>query len=146
LNKIIFNHEVEVIIMRQAKIQFIRNALVQKMEELWSSANNTISKMKNADGKFADPFDQAAIESNKYVELACRDRERELILNIKETIMRIDRGLFGVCDHCGRVIHEKRLLLEPMSRLCMECQEKREMNHKRSSSRSAIRRISYNHV
>jgi DnaK suppressor protein len=146
LNKIIFNHEVEVIIMRQAKIQFIRNALVQKMEELWSSANNTISKMKNADGKFADPFDQAAIESNKYVELACRDRERGLILNIKETIMRIDRGLFGVCDHCGRVIHEKRLLLEPMSRLCMACQEKREMNHKRSSSRSAIRRISYNHV
>jgi DnaK suppressor protein len=80
----------EVIVMRQEKIQFIRNALVKKMEELWSSADNTISKMKNTEGKFADPFDQAAIETNKFVELACRDRERELILDIKETIMRID--------------------------------------------------------
>ena len=132
--------------MRQEKIQFIRNALVKKMEELWSSADNTISKMKNTEGKFADPFDQAAIETNKFVELACRDRERELILDIKETIMRIDRGLFGICDHCGRVIHEKRLLIEPMSKLCVECQQKREIYSKQKSRRLAVRSISYNHV
>jgi DnaK suppressor protein len=116
------------------------------MEELWSSADNTISKMKNTEGKFADPFDQAAIETNKFVELACRDRERELILDIKETIMRIDRGLFGICDHCGRVIHEKRLLIEPMSKLCVECQEEREIYNKQKSRRLAVRSISYNHV
>ncbi|MGP8152725.1 MAG: TraR/DksA family transcriptional regulator [Smithella sp.] len=132
--------------MKQEKIQFIRNALVKKMEELWSSADNTISKMKNGDGKFADPFDQAAIETNKFVELTCRDRERELILDIKETIMRIDRGLFGICDHCGRVIREKRLLIEPMSKLCVECQEKCEINNKQKSRRLAVRGISYNHV
>jgi DnaK suppressor protein len=136
----------EVTVMRQEKIQFIRNALVKKMEELWSSADNTISKMKNTEGKFADPFDQAAIETNKFVELACRDRERELILDIKETIMRIDRGLFGICDHCGRVIHEKRLLIEPMSKLCVECQEEREIYNKQKSRRLAARSISYNHV
>jgi len=136
----------EVTVMRQEKIQFIRNALVKKMEELWSSADNTISKMKNTEGKFADPFDQAAIETNKFVELACRDRERELILDIKETIMRIDRGLFGICDHCGRVIHKKRLLIEPMSKLCVECQQKREIYSKQKSRRLAVRSISYNHV
>jgi DnaK suppressor protein len=132
--------------MRQETIQSIRKALVNKMEQLWSSADNTINKLKNADSKYADPFDQAAIETNKFVELACRDRERDLMLDIKETIMRIDRGLFGICDHCGRVIHEKRLLIEPMSRLCMECQEKREINHKQKSKRLAVREMSYNHA
>lgn len=132
--------------MKQEKIQVIRQALVKKMEELWSSADRTISKMKTADGNYADPFDQAAIESNKYVELACRDRERELILDIKETIMRIDRGLFGICDHCGRVIHEKRLLIEPMSRLCMACQEQREIDKKQKKRRLAVREMSYNYV
>jgi DnaK suppressor protein len=136
----------EVIVMRQEKIQFIRNALVKKMEELWSSADNTISKMKNTEGKFADPFDQAAIETNKFVELACRDRERELILDIKETIMRIDRGLFGICDHCGRVIHEKRLFIEPMSKLCVECQQENEIYKKQKNRRLALRSISYHHV
>jgi len=132
--------------MRKKRIQFIRSALVQKMEELRSNADNTISKMKDADGNFADPFDQAATDSNKFVELACRDRERELMLDIKETIMRIDRGLFGICDHCGRIIHEKRLHIEPMSRLCMECQEEKEINHKRKNRQWAGNGISYNHV
>ena len=116
------------------------------MEELWSIADNTISEMKNADGKYADPFDQAAMESNKFVELACRDRERELILDIKETIMRIDGGLFGICDHCGRIIHEKRLLIEPMSRLCVACQEQQEINHKQKKRKWAMKEISYNYV
>lgn len=132
--------------VRQQKIESIRNTLVRKMEELWSNAGHTLSKMKNDDGRFADPFDQAAIESNKYVELACRDRERELMLDIKETILRIDRGLYGICDHCGRVIHEKRLLIEPMSKLCMECQEEKERNHKRKNRQWAMKGISYNHV
>lgn len=132
--------------MRQEKIQFIRNALVKKMEALWSSADNTISKMKHDDGKFPDPFDEATVETIKFVELACRDRERELMLDIKETIMRIDRGLFGICDHCGRVIHEKRLFIEPMSKLCVECQEEREINNRHKSRRLSVREISYNHV
>lgn len=132
--------------MRQEKIRFIRQVLVRKMEELWSIADDSISKMKATDGKFADPFDQAAIESNKYVELACRDRERQLILDIKETITRIDRGVFGICDSCGRTICEKRLLIEPSSRLCTACQEKREANNKRRNRRSAISGFSYNHA
>ena len=132
--------------MRQEKIQSIRNALVGKMETLWSIADETIAKMKNTDGKYADPFDQAAIESNKFVELACRDRERQLMLDIQETIMRIDRGLFGICDSCGRNICEKRLLIEPMSRLCTACQEEREMNNKQKKRQLGLREIFYNHA
>ncbi len=132
--------------MRQRRIQLIRSTLVQKMEELRSNADNTISKMKDAEGNFADSFDQAAIDSNKFVELVCRDRERELMLDVKETILRIDRGLFGICDHCGRMIHEKRLSIEPMSRLCTECQEEKEINHKRKNRQWAMKGISYNHV
>lgn len=132
--------------MRQEKIRFIRQDLVRKMEELWSVADNTIAKMKNTDGKFADPFDQAAVESNKYVELVCRDRERKLILDIRETIVRIDRGLFGICDSCGRTISEKRLLVEPMSRLCMQCQEKFEVKRRQINKRWDIGGISYDHA
>lgn len=116
--------------MRQEKIQSIRNTLVKKMEELRLIADDTISKMKNADGEYPDPFDRAAIEASKYVELSCRDRERRLILDIKETIIRIDWGLFGICDSCGKAICEKRLLIEPMSRLCIDCQKKIETINK----------------
>jgi DnaK suppressor protein len=132
--------------MRQEKIQHIRYALVQEMEKLLSIADNTISKLKNTDGQFADPFDQAAIETNKFVELACRDRERQLILDIKATILLIDRGLFGICDHCGTVIAEKRLVLAPLSRMCMPCQEIMEMGSRRKSVRLSMQGISYSHA
>lgn len=132
--------------LRKKKMDLIRNALVKRMENLLSNADNTRSEMKKAEGCLADPFDQAATECNKFVELACRDRERELMLDIKETILRIDRGLFGICDHCGRVIHEKRLLIEPMSKLCMACQEEKEIHYKRKGKQWAMKGVSYNHV
>lgn len=136
----------EAIGMRQEKIKHIRSILVKKMEDLLSVANNAIAKMKNADGKFADPFDQAAIETNKFVELACHDRERQSILDIKETIMRIDRGLFGICDHCGRAIPLKRLMLAPLSKMCMPCQKMQETRGKQKGGRLSIQGISYNHA
>jgi DnaK suppressor protein len=132
--------------MRQEKIRLIRHSLVRKLEELWSIADGTISQMKNNEGNFADPFDQAAMETNKFVELACRDRERQLILDIKETIIRIDRGMFGICDRCGSVISEERLLIEPLSRLCATCQEIRETGCKQKNRWRARRGISDNHV
>jgi DnaK suppressor protein len=131
---------------RREKIQLIRTILVKKMEELCFNAHNTKTKLKNTDGGFTDPLDHAATETNKFVELACRDRERALMLDVKETIMRIDKGLFGISDHCGRVIHEKRLLIEPMSKLCMECQEEKESAYKRKNMQWSVRGVACHHA
>ena len=133
--------------MNKDKTAYIRNFLVQKMEDLRTSANDTIIKLKISDDKFADPFDQAAVEVSKDVELNCRDKEWHLILDIKETIMRIDSGLFGICDHCGRPISQKRLMAAPMSKLCVMCQEEIESRHnKQKHRRQYAGRISYSHA
>ena len=133
--------------MNKDKIAYIRNFLVQKMEDLRTSADHTILKLKKNDDKFPDPFDQAAVEASKAVELNCRDKERNLLLDIKETILRIDRGLFGICDHCGRPISEKRLMAAPMSKLCVMCQDEIESQHnKLKRRRQYAGRISYNHA
>jgi DnaK suppressor protein len=114
------------------------------MEDLRTSAKDTIIKLKISDAKFADPFDQAAVEASKDVELNCLDKEWHLMLDIKETIMRIDSGLFGICDHCGRPISQKRLMAAPMSKLCVMCQEEIESRHnKQKHRRQYVGRISY---
>ena len=133
--------------MNKDKTAYIRHFLVQKMEALRTSANYTILKLKKSDDKFADPFDQAAVEASKDVELNCLDKEWHLMLDIKETIMRIDSGLFGICDHCGRPISHKRLMAAPMSKLCVMCQEEIESRHnKKKHRRQYIGRISYSHA
>lgn len=133
--------------MNKNKTSQIRNYLVQKMEALRTSANDTIIKLKISDDKFADPFDQAAVEASKEVDLNCLDKDWHLLLDIKETIMRIDSGLFGICDHCGRPISQKRLMAAPMSKLCVMCQEEIESRHNKQKHRLQYAgRISYSHV
>ena len=133
--------------MKKDKMAHIRNLLVKKMEDLLQSANYTILKLKISEDKFADPFDQATVETTQEVDLNCLDKEWHLILDIKETILRIDYGLFGICDHCGRQISPKRLGIAPMSKLCIECQEKMEtpQNKMRGGNQNSGR-ISYNHA
>ena len=118
--------------MSKEKNMYIRHVMVQKMRSLRESADNTIAKLKNAEGKFADPIDQAAAETSKAVEINCRDKEWHLLLDIKETVLRIDCGLFGICDHCGQHISQKRLMAAPMSKLCVMCQEEIEARHIKS--------------
>jgi DnaK suppressor protein len=53
--------------------------------------------------------------------LRIRDRERKLILKIREALERIDAGEFGVCENCGEDISTARLKARPVTTLCIDC-------------------------
>lgn len=112
--------------MKAAKMNYFRNLLVIQMNALQNEVGKTISGMKTDTGKCADSLDMAAVEFDRQLELSMRGRERGMIQEIREALQRIDRGLFGVCDRCGEVISEKRLLARPTSRLCRDCQQRQE--------------------
>ena len=107
-------------------LEYVRYQLVEQMENLHGAACRTTDRMKDETGNLADIFDQAAAEHDRSVELTIRDRERRQIREIRETLLRIDRGQFGNCERCGRAIASKRLLRAPMSRLCTACKQKLE--------------------
>ncbi len=108
--------------MQQEKIQYIKYFLQKKMEELQDVAGSTLKRLKNNGEKYSDVCDQAAYEYSKSIELAVRGKEINMMLDIQEAIMRIDRGLYGICDHCGQKIPEERLNGAPLSKLCLQCQ------------------------
>jgi DnaK suppressor protein len=45
---------------------------------------------------------------------------------MKEALLRIDEGTFGICESCGKRISEKRLMARPVTTLCIECKKKQE--------------------
>lgn len=112
--------------MQAEKINYFRNLLLIRMIALENAAGKTIAGMKTSTGKCADSLDMAAVEFDRQIELSMRGRERGVISEIRATLWRIDQGLFGLCDSCGGVISEKRLLARPTSRHCRDCQERRE--------------------
>lgn len=56
-------------------------------------------------------------EKNREVEQSLELRLKE----IKETLRKIDSGVYGVCSRCQSPIEEKRLQAMPIAKFCIDC-------------------------
>lgn len=115
--------------MDKGKLEFFRNELLNKKEEILSEAGKTMSEMTDHTTNVPDPNDRATIESGRSFELRIRDRERKLLAKIDEALARIDDGSYGNCEECEERIGSKRLEARPVTTLCIDCktlQEKQE--------------------
>jgi sigma-B regulation protein RsbU (phosphoserine phosphatase) len=46
---------------------------------------------------------------------------RELLVEIKQSLDRIENGTYGACDCCDGYVEAYRLEIEPTSRICLDC-------------------------
>jgi DnaK suppressor protein len=100
--------------------------LTQRLEELLSQADETVTGMTAQKENFPDPTDRASLESDRNFMLRIRDREAKLIKKIKKALERIDNGSFGICETCGEEISIERLKARPVTTQCIECKTKEE--------------------
>lgn len=130
--------------MDQEKLLYFKALLEGRLRSLLEEAEKICSDMRqesNAD--FPDPTDRASLESDRNFLLRIKDRERKLILKVKEALDRIDNGTFGICDSCGRPISEKRLMARPVTTLCIECKTERENQERIERQRGGKSRSSF---
>ena len=112
--------------MKKKDIEYFRELLSNRLEELLAQADNTVSGMTAPKENFPDPTDRATLESDRNFMLRIRDREHKLIKKIKKALERIEAGTFGVCESCGEDIDMKRLKARPVTTQCIECKTKEE--------------------
>jgi DnaK suppressor protein len=96
------------------------------LQTLLAEASDTVSGMTDEKTTFPDPTDRAALEADRNFMLRIRDRERKLIVKIREALDRIDNGTYGICDSCGEDISIKRLKARPVTTQCIQCKTKEE--------------------
>jgi DnaK suppressor protein len=116
--------------MNQRDLKLFRNLLNEKMAELLVEAERTVDGM-NEKENFPDPTDRASLESNRNFTLRIRDRERKLIVKIREALGRIDDGTYGLCEECGEKIGIERLKARPVTTLCFDCKSNQEAQERR---------------
>ena len=117
--------------MNQNEIEYFRNLLTQRIEELRVEAGKTVETM-DEDENFPDPTDRASMESNRNSILRIRDRERKLIFKMQEALQRLDDGEYGVCEQCGEQIGIARLRARPVTTLCIECKSNQEIEERKA--------------
>lgn len=112
--------------MNKEKLEDFRLLLQSQIDTLIREADKTVLEMTDEKANFPDPTDRASLESDRNFELRIRDRERKLIMKIREALERIDEGKFGVCECCGEEIGEARLRARPVTTLCIDCKTEQE--------------------
>jgi DnaK suppressor protein len=117
--------------VNKRNIEFFRNLLHQRIDELRSEAGKTVESM-DGDENFPDPSDRATMESNRNSMLRIRDRERKLIFKIQEALQRLDAGEYGICEECGEEIGIERLKARPVTTLCIECKSSQELAERKA--------------
>jgi DnaK suppressor protein len=101
--------------MRKRDLNFFRNLLTRRLEELLMEAERTRYQVKENDEPASDPMELASNQFDRDFLLRLRDRERKLMVKIKEAVERIENGTFGICEECGEKISQKPGLWPPFA-------------------------------
>jgi len=118
--------------MRERELKHFQSLLHEKLDELLKEADRTVDGMTDAKAEnFPDPTDRASLESNRNFTLRIRDRERKLIVKIKEALARIEDGSCGKCEECGENIGRERLEARPVTTLCIDCKSLQEVQERK---------------
>jgi DnaK suppressor protein len=117
--------------MEPDRIEYFRNLLQERINELLGEADRTRTGMTGGGASpFPDPTDRATLETDRNFTLRIRDRERKLIVKIREALERIEDGTYGLCEICGGPISEKRLIARPVTTMCIACKSRMEDEEK----------------
>ena len=112
--------------MKKKDLEFFENLLNDRLQELLSHADSTVSGMTKPKENFADPTDRASHEAERNFELRIRDREHKLIKKIKKALVRIENQTFGICEVCEEDISIERLKARPVTTQCIDCKKREE--------------------
>ena len=112
--------------MKKKDIEYFKDLLTGRLEDLLSQANHTVSGMTVPKENFPDTTDRATLEADRNFMLRIRDREAKLIKKIKKALDRIEDKTFGICESCGEDISIKRLKARPVTTQCIDCKTKDE--------------------
>lgn len=68
-----------------------------------------------------DPADAGSASFERETAQSLSNHARGLLIQIDDAVRRIDNGVYGVCESCGRRIERARLEALPHATLCMDC-------------------------
>ena len=105
----------------------LREALEGERKRLLQNAQDGLTFSMNRERNIGrDSIDESMEEEIFSTELRLRDREKYLLGKILSALERVEVNTIDECESCSESIGFKRLLVRPVTTLCIECKEERE--------------------
>ena len=119
--------------MNQENLEHFKALLTNWLDELLKHADETVITMRRSE-TLSDPLDRASFDSERSFQLRIRDRESTLIRKIRNSLLDIKSGTYGICLKCGEEISLKRLEARPVAEHCIYCKTEMENRERLSGT------------
>jgi DnaK suppressor protein len=108
--------------IRESYPEFYRLLLERTNEILPREISARANLDEQVMGSPGDEADVSVLDTSAdYFSKLANSHQRELI-EIREAVDRMHRGVYGVCESCEQPISVERLKKMPAARLCIDCQ------------------------
>jgi DnaK suppressor protein len=111
--------------MTSADAQRFTSLLLAKQREISASLYNRNEIVVE---KAPDDLDQVQLMSEREFAIRNLDRDSKALRQVRQALLRIADGSYGVCLHCEEEILPKRLAAVPWAAFCIKCQELMDQN------------------
>lgn len=112
----------------------MREELERMRSDLINKGHVSRADLRDREREPRDSIDESTDERDTSTHLRLKDRERNLLAKINESLGLLDSGDYGYCENCGTFIGEGRLRARPMATLCIDCKEAEEEEERRLNS------------
>ncbi len=112
-----------------------KKILLKKRAEALDGSGFELHSAVNGEGKLlsGDEGDKASDMNTDVFRQSRSSRHSRVVKFIDEALIRIEKGVYGVCDECNEEIPDARLEVYPESIRCRDCQEIYEASKDRGS-------------
>jgi DnaK suppressor protein len=106
----------------KSQVDELKVILLERKENILSNINNSranIDQLKEQE--INDELDYAELVSDSFTEGMIANHQVEELKQIEDSLVKISKGTYGICDMCGVVIPLGRLKAKPFAKFCTEC-------------------------
>jgi DnaK suppressor protein len=111
--------------MTYQELEFLKNNIREKLAACIRDPKLS-QKLSEPSDQPIEIIEKAQIEIERDLYLTLRRRVDNRITELRWALDHADNHDFGVCLDCGDKIPVKRLMAQPTTKLCVECQTKKE--------------------
>lgn len=111
--------------MTYQDLEFFKRTIMKKLAQ-YIDAPNLREKLFEPSDQPIEIIERANNEVERDLYLTLRRRVDDQITELRDAFDRVNDKNYGICLSCGEDIPVKRLLAQPTTRFCVQCQEEKE--------------------
>lgn len=115
--------------MKKSELEFFKKILEDRRAQIIKNITDSTKDIEELrESGAVDEFDMASINTDSNLEYSISAKQRQELIDIDLSLIKIKNGTFGICEMCDEEIGIARLKAKPNAKLCMSCKEISEKN------------------